>query len=158
MSEIDVVRLGPDDVSAMRALLTVLGTAFEDLPRYRSQPPGDDYLKKQLARPSVVVLCALEDDAVVGGLIAYDLPKFEQARSEMYLYDIAVADTHRRRGVATALIERLKVIASDAGAWVIFVQADDDDPPAIALYRGLGTEERVRHFDVPVPAETSRDD
>jgi aminoglycoside 3-N-acetyltransferase I len=38
----------------------------------------------------------------VGGLIAYELEKFERARSELYIYDLAVAEDHRRRGVATA--------------------------------------------------------
>lgn len=152
MSSVRIERLGPGHLGEMRALLAVLGTAFEELPNYLDQPPDDAYLRRQLARPCVVVLSAEEDAEVVGGLIAYELPKFEQARSEMYLYDLAVAETHRRRGIATALIEQLQKIASDAGAWVVFVQADEDDPPAISLYRTLGNEERVRHFDLPVPA------
>ena len=51
--------------------------------------------------------------------------------------------------VATALIESLKPIARSAGAWVIFVQADREDEPAVALYRGLGLEEQPLHFDIP---------
>jgi len=41
-------------------------------------------------------------------LAAYELRKFEQERSEVYIYDLAVASAHRREGIATALIERLK--------------------------------------------------
>ena len=37
---------------------------------------------------------------MIGGLVAYVLPKFEQARSEIYLYDLAVDAAHRQRGVA----------------------------------------------------------
>ena len=51
------------------------------------------------------------------------LPKFEQERSEVYIYDLAVAVAHRREGIATALIMELKRIASLRGAYVIFVQA-----------------------------------
>lgn len=37
-----------------------------------------------------------------------------------------------------------------AGAWVIFVQADYEDPPAVKLYEYLGTKEEVLHFDIKV--------
>lgn len=57
-------------------------------------------------------------------------------------------DTHRRRGVATALIEHLREIAAQRGVWVIYVQADRGDDPAIALYQKLGTREEVLHFDI----------
>jgi aminoglycoside 3-N-acetyltransferase I len=81
-------------------------------------------------------------------LAGYVLPKFEQARSEFYLYDLAVDSAHRRRGVATAMIERLKRLAVTRGIYVIFVQADHGDDPAIALYTKLGLREDVYHFDI----------
>lgn len=59
-----------------------------------------------------------------------------------------MADTHRREGIATALIMELKRIASLRGAYVIFVQADPGDEPAIALYTKLGVREDVLHFDI----------
>ena len=55
--------------------------------------------------------------------------------------------------VATALISELKEIAAARGAYVIFVQADHTDPPAIELYSKLGTREDVLHFDIKVPAK-----
>ncbi len=93
---------------------------------------------------------ALAADQVVGGLVAYELDKFERARREVYIYDLAVAEEHRRQGVATALIEHLRAIAAARGAWVIYVQADHGDDPAIALYEKLGVREDVLHFDIPV--------
>jgi aminoglycoside 3-N-acetyltransferase I len=79
------------------------------------------------------------------------LKKFEQQRSEIYIYDLAVAETHRRRGIATALVEKLQTIAATRGAYVIYVQADIIDEPAIALYTKLGVREDVLHFDIAVP-------
>jgi len=81
------------------------------------------------------------------------LPKFEQPRKEIYIYDLAVAEAHRRRGIATAMIEELRRIAAAIGAWVIFVQADYGDDPAVALYTKLGTREDVMHFDIERWAE-----
>jgi hypothetical protein len=49
------------------------------------------------------------------------------------------------------LIEELQRIAAGRGAYVIFVQADYGDDPAVALYTGLGAREDVMHFDIPVP-------
>jgi aminoglycoside 3-N-acetyltransferase I len=92
---------------------------------------------------------AVDNGMVVGGIAAYELPKFEQQRSEIYIYDLAVSMSHRRQGVATALIEGLKAIGAKRGAYVIFVQSDKgaEDQPAIALYSKLGTCEDVFHFD-----------
>ena len=85
---------------------------------------------------------------MVGGLAGYILPKFEQARSELYIYDLAVDAGSRRRGVATRMIARLQRLAAERGAYVIFVQADHGDDPAIALYTKLGQREDVLHFDI----------
>ena len=95
-------------------------------------------------------MVALTGDEVVGGLAAYELRKFEQERSEVYIYDLAVAAEHRRAGIATELIQQLRVIAKQRGAYVIYVQADLVDPPAIALYTKLGAREDVLHFDIAV--------
>ena len=91
-------------------------------------------------------------ESLSADFVAYELEKFEQARRELYIYDLAVAVAHRRRGIATALIQRLQEIASDRDAWVIFIQADYGDEPAIALYSKLGTREDVLHFDIDVTA------
>lgn len=34
------------------------------------------------------------------------------------------------------------------GAWVIYVQADRGDEPAIRLYESLGVREEILHFDI----------
>ena len=63
---------------------------------------------------------------------------------------MAVAAGHRRQGIATALIQELKRIAAARKAYVVFVQADKGDEPAIALYTKLGAREDVLHFDIAV--------
>jgi aminoglycoside 3-N-acetyltransferase I len=96
-------------------------------------------------------MAALKDGQVVGGLVAYVLNKLERARSEIYIYDLAVAAPHRRQGIAEGLIAQLRKLAHEIGAWVVYVQADYGDDPAIALYEKLGVREEVMHFDLPVP-------
>ncbi|BBB07695.1 AAC(3)-I family aminoglycoside N-acetyltransferase [Sphingopyxis sp. EG6] len=142
-------RLGPADVAAMRALNAVYAAAFDDPVTYRIDQPDDAWLARQLGRDSLILLVAELDGQIVGGLTAYDLPKLEAARSEIYLYDLAVDAAHRRRGIATALIAELQHIAADIGAWAVFVQADYGDDPAVALYTRLGAREDVMHFGLP---------
>ena len=143
-------RLGPADVPLLRTLNALFGTAFADPETYRAEPPSDAYLEGLLAKEHVVALVALAGKEVLGGLVAYELDKFERARREVYIYDLAVRAEHRRQGVATALIEHLREIAARRGAWVVYVQADHGDDPAIALYEKLGVREDVLHFDIRV--------
>ena len=148
----DIRQLRSTDTGLMDAVLSFFGEAFGDPASYTAKRPSADYLRKLLAGDSFIALAAFDEGAVTGALCAYELRKFEQERSELYIYDLAVAATHRRRGIATALIGALQEIAAARGAWVIFVQADiqPEDAPAIALYSKLGVREDVLHFDISV--------
>jgi aminoglycoside 3-N-acetyltransferase I len=122
---------------------------FDEPETYSGAPPGDAYCLELLADRSVILLVAMDAGRVIGGIGAYTLRKFEQERSEIYLYDLAVAQDRRREGIATSLVAHLRRIARATGAWVIFVQGDAEDEPALALYRKLAAaEERPLHFDI----------
>ncbi len=139
------------DVSLLAELLKVFGDAFQEPETYQGAVPGHEYLQALLSRPHFIVVVALDDSgSVLGGLAAYELQKFEQERSEIYIYDLAVNEAHRRKGIATGLINKLKGIARERGAYMIFVQAHPGDIPAIKLYESLGTREDVHHFDIAV--------
>jgi aminoglycoside 3-N-acetyltransferase I len=146
--------LGPNDVESMRAMIEMFGEAFGEPHTYRDSQPSTAYLRRLLGGDAFIALAALKGDQVVGGIAAYVLPKFEQERSEIYIYDLAVDEAYRRQGIATAMISELRVIASARGAYVIFVQADYGDEPAIALYTKLGIREDVLHFDISPAART----
>ena len=150
MESYSVRKLEPGEADVFRALLDMFGEAFEDKETYSGAQPATAYLEDLLGSADFIALAALQEGWVIGGLAAYVLKKFERERSEVYIYDLAVAAAQRRKGVATALIEELKKIAAARGAYVIYVQADLTDPPAIALYTKLGTREDVLHFDIDV--------
>jgi aminoglycoside 3-N-acetyltransferase I len=145
-------QLGQDDSELMDALLSTFGVAFNAMETYVGKRPSADYMRRLLGSDYFITLAALEGNEVVGGIAAYELKKFEQERGEIYLYDLAVAEAHRRKGIATALMQELKKVAAARSAYVIFVQADTgvEDEPAIALYTKLGAREDVLHFDIPV--------
>lgn len=148
MKTFDVRVLKSDDAAQLRAVSAMFGRAFGEAATYTAAAPDDAYLRRLLESDTFVALAALADGEVVGGIAAYVLPKFEQARSELYVYDLAVDERHRRQGVATAMLERLRTLAGERGVYVLFVQADHGDAAAIALYTKLGVREDVLHFDI----------
>ncbi len=155
MQSYRIKQLTSADVALVGPLLDMFGEAFEQEDVYGAARPRPSYLQCLLSSECFIALAALKDGAVVGGLAAYELKKFERERSEIYVYDLAVAFECRRQGVATALIGSLKKIASSLRAYVIFVQADWGDEAAIALYDKLGRREEVLHFDIAPGARTS---
>ena len=143
-------QLSGSEITLFKKLLKMFGEAFHDMDAYQSAVPSDAYLATLLGKSHIIPLVALDGEDVVGGLVAYELEKFEQERSEIYIYDLAVDERHRRKGIATQLIKELQAIAKERGAYVIFVQADYGDDPAIKLYESLGVKEDVLHFDIKV--------
>ncbi len=143
-----IQRLGPDDAHLFAALNAMFAVAFEDADAYAGAPPSAEYLTALLAKDHIHALVARQDGAVIGGLVAYEFDKFERARREMYIYDLAVLEPARRKGIATDLIAHLRDIARARGVYVIMVQADLGDDPAITLYTKLGQREDVLHFDI----------
>lgn len=144
--------LASGDAASLRAMLAMFGAAFGEVATYTAHQPDDTYLEALLARDTFVAIAAFAGGDVVGGVAGYVLPKFEQARTELYLYDLAVAEPQRRRGIATALIEAVQRLAAERAIWVVFVQADHGDDAAIGLYSKLGVREDVLHFDIaPAP-------
>jgi aminoglycoside 3-N-acetyltransferase I len=145
-------QLGAGDLERMKALLHLFGEAFEDPASYQGAVPSDAYLLARLRDETFFAVVALDAaGATIGGLAAYELKKFEQERSEIYIYDLAVRVDHRREGVATALIRKLGNAARERGAYIMFVQADtgEDDAAANALYRKLSSEMIVaNHYDI----------
>lgn len=146
---VQIQRLGQSDQPTFGLLLDLFGRAFEQEAEYGDHRPSAGYLNDLLGSDSFIAMVALDGECVVGGLAAYELKKFEQERSEIYVYDLAVEQGWRRQGIATALLTELQIEATKRGAHVIFIQADYGDEPAIALYSKLGTREEVLHFDIP---------
>src|SRR5471032_1143485 len=109
-------QLASADVAPMEEMLTMFGKAFAEVETYSAARPSKTYLERLLGSDYFIALAALKNGSVVGGIAAYELQKFEQERSEIYIYDLAVAAEHRREGIATALVGELQQIAAARGA------------------------------------------
>lgn len=58
--------------------------------------------------------------------------------TEMFLYELAVAEPYRRRGAGRALVQRLAVLGRELGCYGMWVLTDADNSPALATYRSAG--------------------
>ena len=65
--------LSSADVDVLKDLMRVFGEAFNERVTYQGAVPSDDYLGRLLSRPHFIVVVALNDAEVVGGLAAYEL-------------------------------------------------------------------------------------
>ena len=140
----DVRRLGPGDRDLARDTLVLLANVFGEA----HEPLGDAYLDRLLARPDLWVICAQVGDDIAGGLTAHELMMTTSERSELFLYDIAVAEAHRRLGIGRSLVQALRDEGRSRGIDVVFVPADGDDDEAREFYRALGgTESAVAMFE-----------
>lgn len=115
--------LQPGDESVVRAL-----TTYDE--------PGDPEVL--LADPRTLMLVAFDAEKPVGFVLSYVLPRRHGDASTLFVYEVDVAETHRRRGIASALLARLAELARERGVRAGFVLTEPDNEAANALYRSVG--------------------
>jgi ribosomal protein S18 acetylase RimI-like enzyme len=98
--------------------------------------PGDP--EALLADPRTLMLVAFEGDRAVGFALAHELPRRHGDPAKLFVYEVDVAESHHRRGIASALLERLAELARKRGIRAGFVLTDEDNAAANALYRRAG--------------------
>jgi aminoglycoside 3-N-acetyltransferase I len=98
--------------------------------------PGDP--EALLADPRTLMLVAFDGARPVGFVLAHELPRRHGVRAKLFVYEMDVAETHRRRGIGSALLGRLADLARERGIPAGFVLTEPDNGPANALYRSAG--------------------
>ena len=128
----------------MRSFVTVdvdvrlLQSGDENVVRALRTYDGDGDPEGLLADPHTLMLVAFDGELPVGFVLAHDLPRRHGDRSGLFVYEVDVAATHRRLGIARALLERLAGVARERGIRQGFVLTEPENAPANALYGALG--------------------
>jgi ribosomal protein S18 acetylase RimI-like enzyme len=124
---LDIRRLGPGDEDAVSAAGSLFDSAAEP-----------EATRRFLAEPTHHLLVAYDGDGQpVGFVSAVELTHPDKG-TEMFLYELAVAEPVRRRGIGRTLVEALDALARERGCYDMFVFADHDNEAALATYEAAG--------------------
>jgi aminoglycoside 3-N-acetyltransferase I len=133
VDEVPESATGVDGIS-----IRLLASGDEDVVRKLATYDGPGDPETLLADPRTLMLVAFDGERPVGFVLAHELPRRHGDRSQLFVHEIEVAETHRRRGIASALLARLAALASERGIRTGFVLTEPGNGPANALYRSAG--------------------
>ena len=83
-------------------------------------------------------LCIAYEDGTPAGFVSAVEMTHPDKGTEMFLYELAVAEPFRERGVGKALTNHLVELARERGCYGVWVLTDDDNEPALRTYRSAG--------------------
>ena len=108
------------------------------------EPPAPERATELLADERTFFLVAFDGEAPIGFVLAYELLRRDGDPTILFVYEVGVDESHRRRGVATALLRELERFARERGIRRAFVLTDESNEPAMRFYESLGG---VRPYD-----------
>lgn len=123
----EVRRLGPGEEQAVHAA----GHLFDD-------KPDPEATRRFLAEPNHHLLVAYDDTGKPLGFVSGVETTHPDKGTEMFVYELAVDEPVRRRGIGRALVHALEALARERGCYGMFVFADDDNRAARATYSSAG--------------------
>jgi ribosomal protein S18 acetylase RimI-like enzyme len=97
----------------------------------------DEAVARFMAEDGHHLLFAIEGDAVMGFISGVEMTHPDKG-TEMFLYELAVAEAARSRGVGRALVGELAELARDRGCYGMWVLTDDGNPAALRAYTAAG--------------------
>ena len=115
---------------------------------WRSVSDERRYLRTIQRHPDAAVFVAEDGDAIVGRLSLSRDP--HPASRHVADIGVMVAESHRRRGVGTLLLEQALAWARDAGVRKLELHVFPWNEPALSLYESFGFERegyRRRHYE-----------
>jgi aminoglycoside 3-N-acetyltransferase I len=118
-------------------------------------PPIPAAVERFLADPTHHLLFAYDGGRPVGFVSGVEMTHPDKG-TEMFLYELAVEDVHRRRGVGTALVEALAELARSKGCYDVWVLTEADNEAAVATYRRAGGRTPSEHVLIEFPLEEAR--
>lgn len=130
---IELKRLGPGDDS----MVLEAGHLFDG-------PARPEAVGRFLADPDHHLFVAYAENEPVGFVSGVELTHPDKG-TEMFLYELAVDESHRQSGVGTALVIALRDLARERGCYDMWVLTDDDNEAALRTYRKSGATESSAH-------------
>ncbi|MCC8247982.1 GNAT family N-acetyltransferase [Saccharothrix luteola] len=108
------------------------GHLFDDVPR-------EDATRAFLADDRHHLLIAYVDGEPAGFVSGVETIHPDKG-VEMFLYELGVDEAYRRRGIASALVDRLIKLAGERGCTGVWTGTEKDNTAALATYRRADAE------------------
>jgi ribosomal protein S18 acetylase RimI-like enzyme len=107
---------------------------------FKSHSHTADSLTSFLSNSANYLLVAEADNESepVGYLLAYRLQRPDRQAAQMFIYEVDVAEAWRRRGLGSALLEKIRRLARAEGMFEAFVLTSRDNEAARSLYARTG--------------------
>mgnify|MGYP001275161612 CR=1 FL=1 len=96
-----------------------------------------DATTKFLASETHHLFIAYEGDEPVGFTTGVEMTHPDKG-TEMFPYELEVAEAFRRRGIGAALVTRLEELAKECGCYGMWVLTDGDNTAALRTYQKAG--------------------
>jgi ribosomal protein S18 acetylase RimI-like enzyme len=127
MDGVRLERLGPADADRVEAASELF-----------DRPPQPAWTTKFLASEGHHLCIAFVDDVPVGFVTGVEMTHPDKG-TEMFLYELGVTESHRRRGIGRALVAELLAIARERSCTGLWVATEPDNVAAVATYRSAGS-------------------
>ena len=101
------------------------------------EPARVDATRTFLESPTHHLCIAYEDDVPAGFVSGVETTHPDKG-TEMFLYELAVDEAHRRRGIGRALVAALAERANARGCYGMWVLTDRDNIAAMRAYEAAG--------------------
>jgi ribosomal protein S18 acetylase RimI-like enzyme len=109
---------------------------FEHIaPDVFDEPVVPERLRAYLAEPGHLMVLAFEGDVVVGQCAAV-IHRHPDKPTELYIDEVGTASTHRRQGIARAMMAEMFRWGRELGCEDAWLGTELDNDAANALYRG----------------------
>jgi ribosomal protein S18 acetylase RimI-like enzyme len=125
---VKITRLGPGDDDRVVAAAHLF-----------DGPTREDAVQRFLAEDGHHLLVAYEGDDAVGFVSGVEVTHPDKG-TEMFLYELAVDDSHQRQGIGRALVEELSTLARRRGCYGMWVITDEENTAARATYASSGAD------------------
>lgn len=105
-------------------------------------PLSQERISEYVREANHILLVAIEQGSVIAQIRGV-IHRQPDGPTELYIDNLGVASDHRRRGIATRLLEELRSFARDKGCEVLWVATEPENQIARAFYSSQKTSDRL---------------
>jgi ribosomal protein S18 acetylase RimI-like enzyme len=141
MKQIEVVAADLNDPHHQHAIRELIGGyALEPMGNGEALPEEvlDRLIPGLQQQPNTLVFLAVESDACVGVAVCFVGFSTFAGLPLVNIHDLAVAASHRRRGIGRQLLAHVEAVGRKLGCCKLTLEVRADNDRALGLYRSFG--------------------